>query len=132
MSTATPLPAPDAAYSHLFNNVHAEVFFTKLAQAGYTPANEKEAQDLLELSGTLRGVAQAEKQAAETQSRFAHPRSRLEQILGNSNVYGGQHKQAQDREAALALSQAASFLMERPDIYNSVLSVKAAEAGQFN
>lgn len=132
MSTANTLPDPEVAYSHLFDNVHAEVFFGKLAQAGISPENEKEAKDLLELSGSLRGVVQAEKQAAEAESRFAHPRSRLEEILGSHNVYGGQQKQAHDREAAMALDQAARYLMDQPDIYNSVLSVKAAEATQYN
>ena len=50
------LPEVGEAYNNLFEGVHANVFFGKLANNGIQPQNEKEAADLLELAGRLRGV----------------------------------------------------------------------------
>ena len=57
------LPDVGEAYNNLFEGVHANVFFGKLANHGIQPQNEKEAADLLELAGKLRGVDDTEKEA---------------------------------------------------------------------
>ena len=126
---AATLPDPDAAYSHLFDQVHARIFFTKLGQAGYTPRNEKEAQEMLELAGKLRMVRQdpAVKQAADDSGRFAQANQALDTVLGQHGM-DGSIKQASAQEQDVALDQAVDLLAQDHNIYNSVLSLKAAEA----
>ena len=120
---AGTLPDPDAAYAHLFDTVHSNVFFGRLASQGVEPMNEKEAQDLLMLAGRLREADEQEKVAGD--SRFGAPLEALDGVLGGP---GGIAKQAADAEEGLMIKQAAAELMEDPDIYNSVLSLKANEA----
>ena len=125
-ATQGVLPNPEAAYDHLFNNVHAQVFFGRLAQRGYAPQNEKQAQDLLGLAGRLREVAQAEKTANDASSPFAGAVAALDQYLGVNT--SGHVKQAQAQQRDLAIKQAAAELAEDAGVYNSVLSLKAYEA----
>ena len=117
------LPEPADAYNHLFDGVHTQVCFGKLASYGIRPETEKEAQDLLQLAGQLRHVEGSEKQAAE-QSRFQGATSALGSIIGETPA--GRQQQAAASEQAV--KQAAEELMQDADIYNSVLSLKAAEA----
>jgi hypothetical protein len=120
------LPSPEDAYQHLLSDVHGQVFFGKLAQHGFTPKTEKEANDLLELAGKLRAVQEdpRTKQAAEANSPYSQANAALDQALGQS----GFKKQASAQEQDLALDQAAQKAASDPDIYNSILSLKAAEA----
>lgn len=117
------LPDPEAAYKQLFDGVHSQVFFGKLASHGIQPTTEKEAQDLFELAGRLRHVDGPEKQAA-SQSRFGGAVSALDTVLGNTPE--GRQKLASDGKQAV--KQAASELMQDPSVYNAVLSLKAQEA----
>ena len=117
------LPDPQDAYNHLFDGVHAEVFFGKLASYGIQPASEKEAADLLQLAGQLRHVDSSEKQASES-SRFGGAVSALNSAVNNTPA--GQQKQAEAKGEAI--KQAAQQLMQDPSVYASVLSLKAAEA----
>ena len=116
------LPELETAYNNLFEGVHANVFFGKLANHGIEPQNEKEAADLLELAGRLRGVDNEEKEAGD--SRFANPVGALNEVLGETP----QGKQAQAQEEAQAYKQAAAALAQEPVFYNSVLALKANEA----
>ena len=116
------LPELETAYNNLFEGVHANVFFGKLASHGIAPQNEKEAADLLELAGRLRGVDNEEKEAGD--SRFANPVGALNEVLGETP----QGKQAQAQEEAPAYKQAAAALAQEPVFYNSVLALKANEA----
>lgn len=127
---ANALPEPQQAYDHLFRNVHANVFFTKLASRGYYPQNEKEASDLLELAGKLRVANQNPrvKQASAPRSSFAGASADLDRLLGNMGVDTTKHA-AQEEEASI--KAAAAQLLNDPAIYNSVLSLKAAEADQI-
>jgi hypothetical protein len=118
------LPSSDAAYQHLFDNVHAQVFFGKLASRGYTPQNEKQAQDLLTLAGRLRAVV-TEKAAAD--NPFASAVTALDAYLGETGM-DGQLKVAKAQEAAQSIKEAAAQLANDPAIYNSVLALKAQEA----
>jgi len=117
------LPEPEAAYSHLFDGVHSQVFFGKLASYGIQPTTEKEAQDLFALAGRLREVDGPEKQAA-AQSRYGGAVSALDSVLGNTPA--GRQKIASDGKQAV--KQAAAELMQDPSVYNAVLSLKAQEA----
>ena len=116
------LPELETAYNNLFEGVHANVFFGKLANHCIDPQNEKEAADLLELAGRLRGVYNEEKEAGD--SRFANPVGALNEVLGETP----QGKQAQAQEEAQAYKQAAAALAQEPVFYNSVLALKANEA----
>jgi hypothetical protein len=115
------LPDPDTAYGHLFNNVHAQVFFDKLAAAGVEPKNQKEAQDLLDLAGRLRVSQESHGTKEAAESRFGPAVRALDAVMQKHGIDAG-------GEADIAMSNAAVQLMEDPDIYNSVLSLKSAEA----
>ena len=125
MSTETQaqLPDPVEAYNHLFDGVHAEVFLGKLASFNIQPTTEKETADLFNLAGRLRHVDGPEKQAA-TQSRFGGAVTALDSILGQTPE-GQQQKQAASGQA---IKLAAAELMRDPNVYNSVLALKANEA----
>ena len=125
MSAAT-LPDPQAAYSHLFGNVHAQTFFGRLAQGGYAPRSEKEAQDLLELSGKLRVVENQQKTASAGSNPYATASAALDKAAAARGITG--LNQARVQEHDVAVKQAAATLMADPGIYNAVLSLKAAEA----
>ncbi len=116
------LPNPQDAYNQLFHNVHAEVFFGKLASYGIQAATEKEAADLLQLSSDLREFDGAEKQAAAS-SRFEGATAALNNITTQPTTPAQRH-QAQGQ----AIKQAASQLAQDPSIYNAVISLKAHEA----
>ncbi len=132
MSTAAAaLPDPQTAYNNLFEGVHARVFFTKLAAAGYQPRSEQEAAWMLETAGKLRAVSENEqvKQAGVQDNPYYRMNAGLDQIL---DQYGlGQSKQASYEEVELGIKQAAAQLAADPTFYNSVLSLKAAEAEQM-
>lgn len=117
------LPSPVDAYNHLFDGVHAQVFFGKLANYGVQPTTEKEAVDLLTLAGQLRNVDSSEKSAAE-ESRFSSHVSALQALQAETP----EGRSNQTKLAEYAVKQAAEELMQDPSIYNSVLSLKAAEA----
>ena len=126
---ASPLPNPEQAYNHLFDTVHGQVFFGKLAEAGYVPQTQKEAEDMLQLAGKLRLAEQdpAVKQAAAASSPLSQAAGALDGVL-TENGMDGQLKQAAATEKEAALQQAVAHLLKDPDVYNSVLALKAAEA----
>lgn len=68
-SQQVPELTPEQAHRVLFDNVHAPVFFNKLAEDyGVVPQNEQEALQLLDLSDKLR-VAQAQEQTKSANQR---------------------------------------------------------------
>lgn len=126
MSTSNQLPDAGTAYNHLFGNVHARVFFTKLASVHGYPAETPESQnELLQLAGRLRHVAQAEKQAAA--SPYGTALSSLDQVMGAAGM-DQPMQAARYQEAEMAIKQAAAELANDPGVYNSVLALKANEA----
>jgi hypothetical protein len=120
------LPAPDVAFNTLMTNVHAEVFFGKLASAGYPVNDEKEASEMLELAGKLRQVAPAVKAAS---SPYAKASQDLDKVLAARGLDGG-IKQATYKQREQARRQQAVKLAAHPDIFNAVLSLKSNEAAQ--
>ena len=121
------LPEPADAYNNLFEGVHANVFFGKLANQGFQPQSEKEAADLLQLAGRLRHVDETEKAASAEQRRFEGPTQALDGILNGTGLGEVKAAQAYDEETQ-AIKAAAAQLAEEPLFYNSVLSLKAHEA----
>jgi hypothetical protein len=116
MSNSSGLPNPNDAYNYLFSNVHAEVFMNKLAGYGIVPSTEAEVSDLFALAGQLRHIDSPEKQAAE-HSRFGYAVAGLNDALNST-------PEAQD----YAVKQATYDLANDPNIYNSILALKAHEA----
>ena len=124
MTTAeNTLPDPTAACNHLFGDVHARVFFSKLASYGIQPITEKEAEHLLQIAGQLRTSDSPTKQAAES-SRVSGAVSALNNVLSPAPATAHQQAAITDR----MLKQAAAELMQDSSVYNSVLSLKAHEA----
>jgi hypothetical protein len=121
------LPQPADAYNHLFEGVHANVFFGKLANHGFQPQSEKEAADLLELAGRLRHVDETEKAASAEHSRFGVATDALNGIMSDAGLGNTKVAQAHNEESQ-AIKAAAYQLANDPAIYNSVLSLKAHEA----
>lgn len=122
-----PLPEPQAAMDTLFQRVHSQVFFGKLAQAGIPVNTEKDAADLLELAGKLRSIPQTKSAQAGI---YAGASQALDHVMA-ANGLDGNLKQAQARDQHFALGNAAAQLAQDPEIYNAVLSLKAAEAQQI-
>lgn len=128
---AASLPDPKAAMQNLFDDVHQRVFFHVLAGRGYAPQNEKQAAAMLGLGAKLRLVAeeQAVKAAADADDPFLAASAALDNVLGRAGLHAVGH--AQHQEEQLAIKQAAWEWAQIPDIYNSVLALKAHEADQI-
>lgn len=127
MSTQNLLPDPQAAYDHLFQGVHQKVFFQKLASAGYVVESPQQAGYLLNLAGKLRLVQ--EEQATKTAADRDPYAAALAHLDGALSAGGyGSVKAAAEADQEWAIKSAASDLMEDPDMYNSVLSLKQAQA----
>lgn len=128
---ANTLPDPETAYATLFNGVHSEVFFNKLAAAGFAPRSEQEAMWMLETAGKLRAVSETQqvKQAGMEDNPFYRMNASLDKVLDHYGL--GQTKQASRAEVETGYKQAAARLMQDPTFYNSVLSLKAHEAQEL-
>lgn len=121
------LPDPVDAYNHLFQNVHTQVFLGKLARDyGIQATTEKEAADLFAIAGQLRAQDNPVKQAAD-ESRFGDAASALNSVIESTPE--GQQAAAYSHD--YAVKQAVADIMQDPSIYNSVLSLKLAEAAQL-
>ena len=123
------LPDVQTAYNTLFDGVHQQVFFNKLASYGFVPQNEKEAAEMLELAGKLRYVEGEEEKIAADSSRLSNATVALDNVLGIPREQ--QEKQSAANDEFTAISQAAAQLAEEPAFYNSVLALKAAEAAAY-
>lgn len=131
MPQANLLPDPQAAYDHLFQNVHQRVFFQKLAASGYHYENAEQAGYLLQLAGKLRLANQEQqvKAASSGSDPYAAALSHLDGVLGDAGFNSVKVAAAQDQD--WAIKQAAAELMEDHSMYNSVLSLKQAQADQY-
>lgn len=121
------LPPPDQAFNTLVRDVHSRVFFSKLAAAGIQPQNNDEVSSLLKLAGDLRVAAEDPRiKTAAATDRFASAVTDLDKVLTGNGV-----KTASVQEHDMAVTNAAYQLAGVPDIYNSVLSLKLAEAEEL-
>lgn len=131
MSQQATLPDPQTAYDNLFQAVHARVFFQKCASAGIMPRSRQEAQWMLETAGKLRTVDQAgglQKDAQDDNDNPYYQMNRhLDQVLAQHGLDGG-IKAAAAQEEESAIRQLTVDLSNDPLLYNSVLSLKTAEA----
>jgi hypothetical protein len=129
MPNGNALPDPDSAYKHLFNQVHQRVFFNKCAANGRAPQSEKQAATMLDLAARLRFKEQEEifKSAQDAADPYAAATAELAGLYGEEYA----HKEAQAADELNAIRGIAWEYAQNPDIYNCVLSVKAAEAAYY-
>lgn len=125
MSQQNTLPDPQAAYAKLFDDVHAKVFFQKVAAAGIQPRSIDEANWMLETTAKLREVnaSQQVKQAGAEDNPFYQMNAHLDRVMAQAGI-----GQPTPHDQAVGFQKAAEYLMNDPEIYNSVLSLKVAEA----
>lgn len=116
-------PTPQQAYDFLFRNLHAQVFVEKLASYGINPQTEDELAHYMELAGKLR---QFEDQATVKQAS-AHM-DLVKQANQMLNEQLGIPQNQFDSEEEAAIKSAAARVIESPDIFNSILTLKFAEA----
>jgi hypothetical protein len=122
------IPDPRTAYNTLFNEVHARVFFQKCAAYGFAPTTEPEAQVMLETAAKLRAYEERTKTASAPRGGAFAADAMLDRVLAQEG-YNDLTKQA-----AVATDELMSFAAEAardPQLYNAVLSIKAAEAEQY-
>ena len=123
------LPDPEQAYGLLSTQIEQQAFFGKLAQHNIVPQTEKEAVDLMDMSAKLElalGPAGQEK-AAQSNSLIGIAAASLNQALGNNPTVKSAAAQDRDR----AIHNAAVNLAKNAEIYDSVLSLKQAEADEI-
>lgn len=127
--SASNLPDPQQAYDTIFHNVHAKVFFHKCAAAGYSPRTHAEATHMLETAGKLRAISESAqvKQASARENPYFQLNANLDAVM---TQYGLAEPRQSYQEAEVGYKQAASHLMGDFEIYNAVLSLKAAEYAQ--
>lgn len=128
MSKQNLLPDPQSAFDHVFSEVHQRVFFSKCAAAGLPARNQQEAEWMLNTAGNLRQLEQVSqtKQAADTDNPYYQANAALNQLMTQMGF-----AQPQPAEQVMAIKSAAADLAQNPDIYNSILALKAAEAQQI-
>lgn len=129
---STPkIPTAEDGFNHLMTNIHSQVFFHKLAAAGFAPANDAQIKSQIELAGKLRHMQQEPrvKAAEEQNDPYAKASASLDKVLAKNGIDTG-IKQAEAQQEEIAIHQAASTVMKDSGIYNSVLAIKAAEAAE--
>jgi hypothetical protein len=132
MNQPNALPDTQTAYDNLFLGVRQEVFFQKCASNGYVPRTAEEAQWMMDTALQLRD-AEADpqfKQASDQSSPYYQANQYLRQVLGRYGV-GTKQAAAQAHAEEALFQRNAAQLAADPTFYNSVLSLKAAEAQQL-
>ena len=113
--------AAQQAYNTIVEQLAAPYFFEKLSSAGIVPANETEAGEMWVAAQKLHALYTAEQQktAASRQSGLAAMNQRLDSLLAESGLGGGDEKQATFNDVAVLAA-------EQPEIANAVLTLQAA------
>jgi hypothetical protein len=124
------VPDPGAAYDFLYSQIHAPVFFNKLAQDyGIVPQNEAEAGQLLEMAAEIfQAGQQAQQKQASAQGTFldgAHQSLRM--LLGKQASARDVRAPANDR----LVKQAAAELTRNPYVRAAALSYQLHLAQQM-
>jgi hypothetical protein len=125
------VPDPAAAYDFLYSQIHAPVFFNKLAQDyGIVPQNEAEAQQLMEMATEIFSAGQqAQQKQANAQGSFldgAHQSLRM--LLGKQAGARDVNAPANDR----LVKQAAAELTQNPYVRAAALAYQLHLAQQMN
>jgi hypothetical protein len=108
---------PDDAYNVLVSQVHAPVFFEKLARVyGVQPQSPDEARELLLIAGQLRNAddQQAVKQASQRENFYASARQDLSRAMAANGLAPIQHD-------GLAVKQAAQQAAQNPLIEEAAM-----------
>ena len=113
----------DEAEAQLQAAIDHPVFFQKLASYGIAPQTFEEKAMMIELGTNLLLAQQQQevKQASGLSALLVKAKQNLDQVLGV-------HKQASASLNDQHIDQIASALTQKPDIFNSILSLKHAEA----
>lgn len=133
MSAAAPtlptLPSPTDAYNFLLQEVHARAFLQKCAALGWNPRSDQEAEWMLDTAFKLRVAKGAEKTAGAgpADNPFFALNAAVSKALADKGLDVG-IKQAEAQDLDRSLRATAKALASDPRFYNSVLSVKAAQA----
>lgn len=114
------LPDIDTAAATIFDRVHADAFFAKLAEYGHVPQSRDEAKSLLELSAKLASTEAKLQTKQASAGCYAQATSALDQLLDNAPANREHVKKAAAERKALAL-------LHDSDIYLSAASLKLAE-----
>ena len=121
------LPGANEAMGVL-DQVYAEVFFNKMAEYGFSPSDEKEAYSMLETAAYLDSLPEDTQTKQAEYAPFTEANARLKEVLAS---HGAIDQEAEAYEQLASIKQAAYALAQNPDLYKAVLSVKAAEAEQY-
>lgn len=115
------MPTIEEAQLAVFDNVYKQLFFQKMASAGFAPQTEDQAAQLLDIAAELRHVAVAEqyKQAGDARDFLGGALHSLQAYTGTAPV----EKTASYREVARNLAS-------HPDYFNAMLALKADEANR--
>jgi len=111
------------------DSLYAEAFFNKMAEYGHVPQTQEDAIGMLETAYQLDLVSSDEdtQKVAAAQyansSHYANANSSLKEVLSSAG-YGPSHQEVEQA----GIKQAAYSLAQDPNLYSSVLTVKAAEA----
>ena len=127
--TEVQIPPADSAYDFLYGQIHAPVFFTKLAQDyGIVPANEQEASRLLEMGADLFTAEQfnQEKQASAQGSFIDEAHNSLQLLMGKQGSAQFARAQANDQ----LVKTAAAELTRNPYVRAAALSYQLHLARQ--
>jgi hypothetical protein len=105
-----------AASGNILRGVYAPVYLQKLAERGYKAANEKEAEELVELGFKLSEVSSQAQPNQVGQSKYASA------VLALDGLSGG-HNSVEEYQ----LKRAAAQLAQDPAIYASAMILQVAE-----
>lgn len=128
------LPDVQTAENILLQGIAQRVFFNKLAAAGYTPRTAEQAQYLWHIGGQLTAAAEHQhvKQAEAEADPFYKAAQALDNYLAANGIDTGMgYDRVRAQEADLSILKAAQDLAAQPEIYNSVLMLKAQEAAEY-
>jgi hypothetical protein len=123
------VPGPDQAYDFLYQQIHAPVFFTKLAQDyGIVPRDEAEAGRLLAMAADLFAAEQQdrEKRAGLQGSFIGEAHDSLQRLLGKQADARNPDAPANDR----LVKAAAAELTRDPHVRAAALAYQMYLAQQ--
>ena len=118
----------DEAMSNLIDHVELQAFATKMASLGRPIHTMDQAVRYLEIASKLNAIEQANgiKQAQASVNPLDAASNYLDQVMAQYGL-----KTAGDMDEDASIYAAADHLMSNGTIYDSVLSVKYAEAMQY-
>jgi hypothetical protein len=116
----TQFPELDKA-AGVMDNMYSEVYFGKLAQHGFVPKTAADIESMLETGLLLDSLPEDTQQKQAADSPYADAHTRLVNVLGQHGAIPPAVKEAESRQMALAVAS-------DPEVYSSVLSIKAAQA----